>query len=89
MRMEFLEYGIKVSAINPGAVDTEFSTVRFKGDTEKASKVYEGYTPLQAVDVAECILFALQAPAHVNINEILVMPTAQANSTIFKKSKNI
>jgi NADP-dependent 3-hydroxy acid dehydrogenase YdfG len=86
MRIDLLPYGIKVTAIHPGAVETEFSEVRFKGDKARAKKVYEGFDPLLAEDIAETIWFAASRPAHVNINEMTVMPTAQANgSTIFRK----
>jgi 3-hydroxy acid dehydrogenase/malonic semialdehyde reductase len=86
MRIDLLPYGIKVTAINPGAVETEFSEVRFKGDKERAKKVYDGFEPLVAEDIAETIWFAVSRPAHVNINEMVVMPTAQANAvTIFRK----
>lgn len=86
MRMDLLPYGIRVTAIHPGAVETEFSEVRFKGDTDRAKKVYEGFTPLMANDIAETIWFAVSRPAHVNINELTVMPTAQASATqIFRK----
>ncbi|HYK77357.1 MAG TPA: SDR family oxidoreductase [Daejeonella sp.] len=81
MRIDLLPYGIKVTAIHPGAVETEFSEVRFKGDVERAKKVYQGYEPLHAQDIADTIWFAVSRPAHVNINEMLVMPTAQANTT--------
>lgn len=83
MRIDMLKHGIKVSSVSPGAVDTEFSTVRFKGDTEKAKQVYQGFTPLYANDVAETILFILTRPKHVNIDDILIMPTAQAFSRDF------
>jgi len=66
-------------SIAPGAVETEFSLIRFKGDKERAAKVYEGFTPLFADDVADAILFAVTRPAHVNINDMLIMPAAQAN----------
>lgn len=86
MRLDLLQYGIKVTAIHPGAVNTEFSEVRFHGDKERADKVYNGFTPLIADDVAETIWFAASRPAHVNINELTVMPTAQASVTnIFRK----
>ncbi|MFT6850652.1 MAG: 3-hydroxy acid dehydrogenase/malonic semialdehyde reductase [Sphingobacteriales bacterium] len=86
MRMDLLPLGIKVSLINPGLVNTEFSLVRFKGDKEKADKVYHGYDPLQAVDIAEAILFMATRPAHVNIDDLLIMPTAQASATqVLKK----
>jgi hypothetical protein len=78
MRIDLLHDGIKVTNIAPGMVDTEFSTVRFKGDKEKAGKVYQGLTPLYAQDIAEAILFVVTRPAHVCINDMLIMPTAQA-----------
>jgi len=86
MRIDLLPYGIKVTAVHPGAVDTEFSEVRFKGDKERAKKVYDGFKPLVAEDIAEIIWFAVSRPAHVNIDELVVMPTAQAGAaTIFRK----
>jgi NADP-dependent 3-hydroxy acid dehydrogenase YdfG len=86
MRIDLLPHGIKVTAVHPGAVETEFSEVRFKGDKERAKKVYEGFEPLVAVDIAETIWFAVSRPQHVNINELIVMPTAQASATnIFRK----
>lgn len=86
MRIDLLPHGIKVTAIHPGAVETEFSVVRFKGDEKRAKKVYEGFDALAAEDVAETIWFVVSRPAHVNINELVVMPTAQANAgTIFRK----
>lgn len=86
MRIDLLPHGIKVTAIHPGAVETEFSEVRFKGDKTRAKKVYEGFDPLVARDVAETIWFAASRPAHVNINELIVMPTAQSGgSNIFRK----
>jgi NADP-dependent 3-hydroxy acid dehydrogenase YdfG len=84
MRIDLNPYGIKVSVINPGLVETEFSQVRFKGHS-KADKVYEGYDALQAEDIAEIIYFTITRPAHVNIADILVFPTAQANSTMVNK----
>lgn len=81
MRIDMLEHGIKVTAIAPGMVDTEFSTVRFKGDKTKADTVYDGLTPLYAEDIADAIVFAATRPAHVNINDMLIMPTAQASAT--------
>jgi 3-hydroxy acid dehydrogenase/malonic semialdehyde reductase len=86
MRMDLLQHGIKVTAIHPGAVDTEFSVVRFKGDDKRAKKVYDGFEPLVAKDIAETIWFVISRPAHVNINDMVVMPTAQATGTmIFRK----
>ena len=81
MRIDLVKHGIKVTSIAPGMVETEFSLVRFKGDKPRADKVYEGLTPLSADDVAEAVWFALSRPAHVNINDMLIMPTAQANIT--------
>ncbi|MDB5128790.1 SDR family NAD(P)-dependent oxidoreductase, partial [Mucilaginibacter sp.] len=86
MRIDLNNHGIKVTAVHPGAVETEFSEVRFKGDKERAKKVYEGFEPLAAQDIAETIWFVASRPAHVNINELTVMPTAQATATnIFRK----
>lgn len=87
MRIDFLQYGIKVSTISPGAVETEFSLVRFKGDEQRAKSVYEGLTPLYARDIAETILFVVTRPKHVNIDDILVMPTDQAFSRDFNREK--
>ena len=80
MRLDLLSHGIRVTAVHPGAVETEFSEVRFKGDKERAKKVYDGFEPLIAQDVADVIWFAASRPAHVNINELTVMPTAQATA---------
>ena len=80
MRIDLVEHGIKVTAVNPGAAETEFSLVRFKGNQEQADKVYEGFTPLYAEDIAEAILFAVTRPPHVNIDDLVIMPTAQARS---------
>jgi NADP-dependent 3-hydroxy acid dehydrogenase YdfG len=82
-RVDLLPYGIRVTGIHPGAVETEFSEVRFHGDKERAKKVYDGLQPLVGMDVAETIWFAASRPAHVNINEIVMVPTAQANATTF------
>ncbi|MCK5066741.1 MAG: SDR family NAD(P)-dependent oxidoreductase [Bacteroidales bacterium] len=80
MRIDLAEHGIKVTSISPGAVETEFSLVRFKGDQEEADKVYDGFTPLYAEDIAEAILFAVTRPTHVNIDDMLIMATSQARS---------
>lgn len=80
MRIDLAEHGIRVTAINPGAVETEFSVVRFKGDQEKANSVYEGFEPLVASDIAEAILFAVTRPPHVNIDDMLIMATSQART---------
>jgi len=85
MRIDLNPFGIKVSVINPGLVETEFSKVRFKGDPV-ADSIYKGYKALQAKDIAEIIYFTISRPQHVNIADLLVFPTAQANSTIVKKN---
>ena len=85
MRIDLVKHGIKVSNLAPGAADTEFSVVRFKGDTESAEKVYQGYDPLLAQDIAETIWFLCSRPGHVNINDITVMATAQASATVLYK----
>lgn len=85
MRIELLPFGIKVSTIAPGAVETEFSLVRFHGDQEKASQVYNGFTPLSGKDIAETILFILSRPPHVNIDDLLIMPTSQASARDFNR----
>lgn|SRR5690606_16401141 len=85
MRIDLHHHGIRVGAIHPGLVETEFSEVRFKGDTEKAKKVYQGYTPLTPEDIAEIIYFAVTRPFHVNIADLIVMPSDQASSTIVNK----
>ena len=85
MRMDLNQYGIRVGAVNPGMVETAFSEVRFKGDTERASKVYQGFDALQAEDIADIIYFIVSRPYHVNIADLIVMPTAQASSTIVRR----
>ena len=85
MRQDLLPYGIRVSLICPGAVETEFSLVRFKGDNQRAASVYDGYIPLTADDIARTIRFALNAPAHVDLQDILVMPTVQADARTFHR----
>jgi len=82
MRIDMVPYGIKVSAIHPGMVDTEFSSVRFHGDKKKADAVYQGLTPLYAVDIAEAVEFVVTRPDHVNINDMVIMPTVQAAATV-------
>jgi len=86
MRMDLNQHGIRVGAINPGLVETEFSKVRFKGDDERADKVYKGFKALQPEDIADIIHFTVTRPYHVNIADLVVMPTAQASSTVVKKS---
>jgi len=88
MRIDMLPFGIHVTLINPGAVETEFSTVRFSGDTKKAARVYDGFQPLHARDIAETVFFAASRPAHVNIAEITVVPNAQASSLVIYKVLN-
>ena len=85
MRIDLNKTGIKVSEINPGLVETDFSNVRFKGDSDKAEKVYQGYKALQADDIADIIEFVINRPSHVNIADILVLPQAQATSSIIDK----
>ena len=86
MLIDLNKYGIRVSAINPGLVATEFSNVRFKGDEERAENVYKGFDPLKPEDIAEIIAFVVSRPYHVNISDLVVLPTAQANSTIVNKN---
>jgi len=81
MRTDLVDYGIKVTAIHPGAVETEFSIVRFKYDKQKADKVYEGMTPLFANDIADAVLWTISRPPHVNINDMIIMPTAQPSTS--------
>ncbi|MFA8300875.1 MAG: SDR family oxidoreductase [Hyphomicrobiales bacterium] len=85
MRVDMVSQGIKVSQIAPGAVETEFSLIRFKGDQEKADDVYKGYKPLTGEDIAETVYFVSSLPPHVNINDMLVMPVAQASSSVWHK----
>lgn len=81
MRLDLTQHGIKVTNIAPGAVETEFSVVRFKGDTERAAKVYEGFEPLTANDIADTIVYAVTAPAHVTIADLTILASAQAAAT--------
>ena len=86
IRVDLLDKNIKVTSVDPGMVETEFAMVRFSGDAVKANNVYKGLTPLTPADVAEAVLFAATRPAHVNINEIIITPTAQASSTeVYRK----
>jgi NADP-dependent 3-hydroxy acid dehydrogenase YdfG len=85
MRIDLLKYGIKVTNIAPGAANTEFSIVRYKGDYYKVNASYEGYQPLIAQDIAETIYFVCSRPKHVTINDLVIMPSAQANATLFNK----
>ncbi|WP_016989220.1 SDR family NAD(P)-dependent oxidoreductase [Flavobacterium sp. ACAM 123] len=86
MRMDLNPFGIRVGAVHPGMVQTEFSEVRFKGNTDRAEKVYQGFTPLQPEDIADIIHFVVSRPYHVNIADLVLMSTAQASSTIIKKN---
>lgn len=86
LRIDLVDKGVKVSLINPGAVNTEFSTVRFKGDKTKANKVYEGFEPLVAKDIAELIYFVISRPPHVNISDTMILSTAQATASIIHKT---
>lgn len=88
MRIDLLKYNIKVTNISPGAVNTEFSLVRFKGDQQTADKVYENFTPLTAEDIANSIFYCVSLPPHVCINELTITPTAQANTIYFSKDRN-
>lgn len=81
MRIDLLPHQIKVTAVNPGMVETEFSIVRFDGDEERAKKVYEGLQPLKPEDIAETVYWAASRPSHVNINDIIIMPSVQATAT--------
>lgn len=85
MRIDLLPYGIKVSQVAPGLVETEFSLVRFKWDKETAEKVYQGYEPLKGEDIADATYYIASLPRHVNINDLIIMPTAQANATTVLK----
>jgi NADP-dependent 3-hydroxy acid dehydrogenase YdfG len=85
MRIDLVQYGIRVTNIAPGAAETEFSIVRFKGDEDTAKSVYDGFEPLIADDIADSIYFVATRPAHVNINDLTIMPTAQATTTILHK----
>lgn len=85
MRLDLVNFGIKVSNIAPGAAETEFSIVRFKGDEETANSVYKGFQPLKAQDIADAIFYVCNCPPHVTISDLVIMPTAQASSTVFNK----
>jgi 3-hydroxy acid dehydrogenase / malonic semialdehyde reductase len=87
MRLDLLGTPIRVSSVDPGMVETEFSEVRFRGDTERAEKVYQGLTPLTAEDIADVVFFCATRPAHVNISEVLVMPTDQASPTLVHRKR--
>ena len=88
-RMDLAEKGIKVSAIHPGAVDTEFSIVGFEGDKKKAEQVYLGFVNLLPEDIAEAVYWVLNQPRHVNINDMVIMPTAQPNASTILRNKGL
>mgnify|MGYP003294247380 FL=1 len=85
MRMDMVPYGIKVTNVAPGAVETEFSIVRFKGDQQRADNVYKGYEPLTGKDIADTIYYVATMPEHVCINDLIITPKAQASASIFHK----
>jgi len=85
MRMDLLPHGIRVSSIAPGAAETEFSLVRFKGDAAAAKAVYQGFRPLVAQDIAETLRFIVTRPSHVSIHDVVIMPSAQASATQFRR----
>ena len=82
MRLDLYNNNIRVTSIDPGMVNTEFSEVRFSGDKEKAGKVYNGFSPLTAEDIADTVLWCVTRPSHVNISEVIIMPTAQGSATL-------
>jgi serine 3-dehydrogenase len=82
LRIDLVGTPIRVSTVDPGMVNTEFSTVRFKGDTQRAEGVYKGMSPLTAADIADAVFYCVTRPVHVNISELIIMPTAQASTTL-------
>jgi 3-hydroxy acid dehydrogenase/malonic semialdehyde reductase len=86
LRKDLYTHNIRVGSVCPGLVETEFSLVRFHGDAERASQVYKGYQPLKAQDVAETVVYMIEAPEHVNIADVLILPSAQASATLVKKN---
>lgn len=87
LRMDLFGTKIRVSTVDPGAVETDFSNVRFKGDKKRAALVYEGMQPLTAEDIADAVLYCASCPKHVNISEIIIMPTDQASATMVSRDK--
>jgi NADP-dependent 3-hydroxy acid dehydrogenase YdfG len=85
MRMDLLGTGVRVSTVDPGLVETEFSVVRFRGDDERAANVYKGLAPLSGADVAEAVIYCATRPPHVDVAELILMPTAQASATMVKR----
>lgn len=88
MRLDLLQHGIRVSQVSPGATETEFSMVRFHGDEEKAKNVYRGFRPLTGEDVALAVKFAIDLPGHVNVDDMLLMPAAQASATVIRREES-
>jgi len=88
IRLDVIDKGIKVSSVDPGLVETEFSIVRFSGDEERAKNVYSGIEPLTAKDIAEAVLFCADRSTHVNINEVILTPVAQASATLVHRKNN-
>lgn len=86
MRIDLNPFGLRVVGVHPGLVETEFSEVRFKGDSDRASQVYQGFEPLVAEDIAEVVEFIVTRPPHVTIADVVVLPTAQASATVVKKT---
>lgn len=89
MRIDMVKHGVKVTQVAPGAIETEFSLVRFKGDKDKANNIYKGFQPLSPDDIANVVYYTTSLPAHVNINDLVIMPTAQASATVLNKSSLI
>ncbi|NQW30978.1 MAG: SDR family NAD(P)-dependent oxidoreductase [Ignavibacteria bacterium] len=85
LQIDVLGTGVRICNVDPGLVETEFSEVRFRGDTERAAKVYQNYSPLQAADVADAVVWVVTRPAHVSIHDILIMPTDQATATLVNR----
>lgn len=86
MRLELAVFGVKVTGVHPGAVETEFSIVRFEGDEQRAKTVYQGYENLVAADIADAVYYAISRPAHVNINDLVIMPTAQPQAGLIHRN---
>jgi serine 3-dehydrogenase len=88
LRLDLLGTGLRVSNVDPGLVETEFSLVRFRGDQERAEKVYQGYTPLSPDDIADAVIYCATRPPHVDVSEIVVMPTDQASTTLVNRKQS-